>query len=110
VGLRIRGAQPENAVQRHGFSKPIRIVFALLFKQSRETRVTGDLQYHPESISHTTSSESIFEKYVYEPVYKRIKLFSKRIKFLVQTGSVHSYLLYIFAALIILMAYNRLAG
>ncbi|MDD4583550.1 MAG: hydrogenase 4 subunit B, partial [Eubacteriales bacterium] len=90
-----------------GFSKPIKIVFKILFRPSRKTQVTGDSLYHPESIEYTISSESLIEKYFYEPVYMRIRAFSRRTKFIVQTGSIHNYLLYIFVTILVLMAYNR---
>ena len=92
-----------------GFSKPIKIVFRVLFRPTRKTKVAGDLLYHPESITYETAYESIFEKYFYLPFYKKIRTFSGRVKFRVQTGNTNSYLIYIFAAVLILMAYNRFA-
>lgn len=92
-----------------GFSKPIKIVFRILFRPSRETHVTGSQPYHPETIEYTVSSESIIEKYFYNPFYEKITKYSKKIKYTVQTGNVRIYLLYIFLAVVILMAYNRLA-
>ena len=91
-----------------GFSKPIKIVFRVLYRASRKTKLTGDLKYFPESITYTTSSESILEKYFYQPIYARIKLFSKRTKFRIQTGHVHNYLFYIFLVILILMLYNSI--
>jgi NADH:ubiquinone oxidoreductase subunit 5 (subunit L)/multisubunit Na+/H+ antiporter MnhA subunit len=89
-----------------GFSKPIKIVFRILFRPARKTVVTGDFPYHPESIEYTTTSEPIFEKYIYNPFYERIRKFSKRTSFKVQTGSIHNYLIYIFMTVLILMIYN----
>lgn len=93
----------------NGFSKPIKIVFKQLFRTSRETHVTGASMYHPESMDYSTTSESIFEKYIYRPLFKKVILFSKVVKFKVQTGNIHNYLLYMFFAILILMAYNRFA-
>ena len=90
-----------------GFSKPIKIAFKILFRSSREIKVTGEHSaYHPESIEYTTTSESIFEKYIYNIAFEQIKMFARRIKFRVQTGSIHNYLLYIFIAVLVLMVYN----
>ena len=91
-----------------GFSKPIKIVFRILFRPSRKTETQGGTHYHPHRIAYTVASESIFEKYLYQPVYIRIRGFSRRTKFLVQTGNISNYLIYIFAAILALMAYNRL--
>ena len=92
-----------------GFSKPIRIVFKILFRPSRIIKVQGDLTYHPESIEYKVDFEFIFEKYFYTPVLKIVKKLSRRVKFSVQTGSTHAYLIYIFLAILALMLYNRLS-
>ncbi|KLU67347.1 hydrogenase-4 component B [Desulfosporosinus acididurans] len=92
-----------------GFSKPIKIVFRALFRPIRKTIVEGDSQYHPEAIIYSTTVTSIFEDYLYEPVYRALLRFSRRTKFRVQTGSIHNYLFYIFALVLLLMLYNRFA-
>ena len=84
-------------------------MFRILFRPSRETKVSGDLPYHPETIEYTVLSESIIEKYLYDPVTNFIKRLSKRTKFSIQTGSIHRYLAYIFCALVALMLYNIFA-
>lgn len=92
-----------------GFAKPVEIVFRILFRPSRELRVEGDHPYHPESIEYKVSTEPIFEKYIYAPVLQLVKVLSKRVKYAVQTGSVHMYLIYIFIAVLALLLYNRVA-
>lgn len=90
-----------------GFSKPIKIVFRILFRPSRKTELKGGSRYQPDEIEYTTTSESIFEKYAYRPAFQQIITFSRRAKFFVQTGKIHNYLIYIFVAVLALMAYNR---
>lgn len=90
-----------------GYSKPITIVFRILFRPVRQLKINGDHTYHPDSIEYTATYESIFEKYIYKPTYLMIKRFSSRTKLTIQTGSIHKYLIYIFVALLILMIYNR---
>ena len=92
-----------------GFSKPIKIVFRSLFRPSREIHITGSQPYHPETIEYTVSSESLVEKYFYNPFYEKITKYSRRIKYSIQTGNIRLYLLYIFFAVVILMVYNRFA-
>jgi hypothetical protein len=93
-----------------GFSKPLRIVFRLLYRPSRELQVKeGVSPYYPRSIKYAVRTEKIIEKYMYYPVTGFIKNTSRRLKFSIQTGSMHMYLLYIFLALIALMLYNSLA-
>ena len=92
-----------------GFSKPVKIVFRMLYRPTKHFAVTGEQTYHPDSMEYHTGMESIFEKYIYRPLYRRAKAISRKTKFRVQTGNIHSYLVYIFAAVLILMAYNRFA-
>ncbi|NBJ16456.1 MAG: formate hydrogenlyase [Dehalobacter sp. 4CP] len=92
-----------------GFSKPIKIVFRILFRPTRKITTEGDSFYYPESIEYATTVASIFEDYLYHPVIKRLQKFSQRTKYKIQTGSIHNYLIYIFAAVLLLMLYNRLA-
>lgn len=91
-----------------GFSKPVKIVFRVLFRPSRELKVKGG-RYHPEEMEYTVASESLFEKYLYDPVTVFIKRLSRKAKYSVQTGSIRRYLAYIFAALLVLMIYNIFA-
>lgn len=92
-----------------GFSKPLKIVFRILFRPSRELKKSGDLPYHPEKMEYTVTSESIFEKHLYEPLTSFVQNVSKKFKYSVQTGSIRRYLAYIFLALIAVMLYNLFA-
>ena len=92
-----------------GFAKPVEIVFRMLFRPSRELKVEGEYLYHPETMQYTTVTESVFEKYIYDPILRITKSISKKIKFAVQTGSIHMYLIYIFITVLALMLYNRIA-
>jgi len=92
-----------------GFSKPVEIVFRMLFRPSRELKVEGEHLYHPESMDYKVSTEPIFEKYIYAPVLQLVQAVSKKTKYAIQTGSVHRYLMYIFVAVLVLLLYNRIA-
>jgi hypothetical protein len=89
-----------------GFAKPVSIVFRMLFRPSRATRMVGDRKYHPEAIEYETATENVFEKYLYHPFYRKIRSYSRYAKFRIQTGSIHNYLLYILVAVIAMMIYN----
>jgi hypothetical protein len=86
-----------------GFSKPLKIVFRILFRPSRELKISGELPYHPEKMEYTVASESIIEKHFYEPVTSFFKNLSRKTKYTVQTGSIRRYLAYIFFVLVLLM-------
>lgn len=103
-----RGLTPRMQYTGTAFSKPVKIVFKIFFKSSRDLRLSGDSPYHPESMEYTITTESLFEKYIYVPLLVWVTSWSKRLKFMIQTGSVHTYLLYIFIAVLVLMLYNRI--
>lgn len=89
-----------------GFSKPIRIVMRSIFKPQRELQVEeGVSPYFFNSAKYVVSTESIFEKYLYDPLIKRIINFARRTRLAIQTGSVHKYLIYMFIVLIALFIY-----
>jgi hypothetical protein len=86
-----------------GFSKPLKIVFRILFRPSRKLEISGELPYHPEKMEYTVASVSIIEKHFYEPITNFFKNLSRKTKYTVQTGSIRRYLAYIFFVLVILM-------
>lgn len=88
------------------FSNLIEIVFRSLFRPSRKIKVEGNSVFHPESIEYTSTFESIFEKHLYNPAIYVMQMLSRKMKFNIQTGSIHSYLLYIFVTVLVLMLYN----
>jgi hypothetical protein len=94
-----------------GFSKPFRIIFRILYRPGRELRIEeGNSPYHPVSMKYNVSTEKIFEKYLYYPLLHFIKRFSKKSKYIIQTGSIHIYLTYIFVTLLFLMLYCSLSN
>lgn len=103
-----QGLTPRMQYTAEGYANPIKIVFRILFRPTRKITTTGHDPYHPETTEYSAKSYSFIENKLYRPVYEKVTLFSKRIKFTIQTGSVHSYLFYIFIFVLILMAYNKL--
>ena len=102
------GLNPRMQYSSVGFSKPLRIVFRMLYRPKRERKIeAGASDYFPESISYTVSTVHIFEKYIYQPMGRWLQKISRVTKFTVQTGSIHLYLSYIFIALLVLMLYNH---
>jgi hydrogenase-4 component B len=99
---------PRMQFSGRAFSKPVKIVFRIFIKSTRELKLVGDAPYHPESIEYNVKTESAIEKYVYFPFIRGISTLSEKLKFMIQTGSVHAYLLYIFLAVLLLMLYNRM--
>ena len=89
-----------------GFSKPVRIVFRALYRPSRELRIAeGETPYFFRKGWYIVSTQSLFEKFLYEPVIKNIINFSRRVRFAIQTGSIHTYLMYIFLVVVTMLIY-----
>lgn len=98
---------PRMQYSGRAFSKPLKIVFRIFISSTRELKREGDALYHPTSIEYNVKTESTLEKYVYLPFIRGVSALSEKLKFMIQTGSIHAYLLYIFIAVLILMLYNR---
>lgn len=90
-----------------GFSGPLKIVFKILYCPSSKLELKGN-KYHPKEMEYSSSLVYVFEKYFYDPIITFANQFSRRAKFTIQTGSIHSYLVYIFVAVLAMMLYNRL--
>ena len=94
-----------------GFSKPVRIVFRAIFRPQRELKVEeGGSPYFIKSAEYKVSTQSVFEKYIYEPFVRFVFTFARKARYAVQTGSIHTYLLYIFAAIILMLVYYVLTS
>lgn len=89
-----------------GFSKPIRIVLRTLFRPQRELQVEeGPSPYFFKSAKYVVSTQSVFEKYLYQPIVNKVLNFSRRTRLLIQTGSIHIYLIYIFIVIVAMFIY-----
>lgn len=89
-----------------GFSKPFRIVFRAIYRPTRELKVEeGQSPYYPKSLKYQVTNEPIFENYLYVPLANAFTRFSRKFKHIVQTGSVHTYLIYIFVTILVLFIY-----
>jgi hydrogenase-4 component B len=90
------------------FANPFKRVFSLLYRPVKEL----DIQFHPESrmfvetIAYRNETRSIFEEALYGPLSRLVQRGAQRAR-IVQSGNVHLYLLYIFVALVVLLALAR---
>jgi hydrogenase-4 component B len=90
-----------------GFSKPIRMIFSNIFRASHEIEISEETSafYQPQ-IRFELKTESIFLKYLYEPI-RKASIYSAKITRRIQTGHLQSYLAYIFIVLILLLLFAR---
>jgi hydrogenase-4 component B len=100
------GLTAENEYTATAFSKPLRMIFAALFRPRREIQAEFDVSpYYPKAIHFESEIESTFETRVYEPLRDGI-LGAARWARRIQTGSIHAYLAYIFATLVLLLLFG----
>ncbi|MCZ7370743.1 MAG: proton-conducting transporter membrane subunit [Candidatus Methanoperedens sp.] len=93
-----------------GFSKPIRMWFSSIYRSHREIQTSyAGSPFFKERFVFDTQIEPIFEKYLYGPVVW-IALLVSRILRVIQTGSIHLYLLYILITLVIALIYVGSGG
>jgi hydrogenase-4 component B len=125
IGLRIVGANPNRryyetwgcgrAVQTSAFeytgaafANPFKRVFAFLYRPVAET----EIEAHPESrffvktITYRHESRSFIEDSVYGPIGRTVRRFAARAS-AVQSGNVHSYLLYMLFVLLVLLLFAK---
>ncbi len=99
---------PRTQYSATGFSKPLQIIFRALYRPNRQLQVeTGSSPYFPKSMKYVVTTESVFEKYFYQPIARGLTTFAKRFRMVIQTGSIHHYLIYIFVTILLLLLYFR---
>lgn len=89
------------------FSKPIRFVFARVYRPDRKVeQQPADQPYFPVSISYRSVRTTSYERVLYRPIVDVVVSQAHRLRRL-QTGNIQVYLLYIFLALVLLLALLR---
>jgi hydrogenase-4 component B len=84
------------------FSKPVQMWLSNFYKPTREITATYSASpFLKESVSFDSRIEQIFERYIYTPVVEYVLSRSRRIR-VIQTGSIHAYLTYIFGTMVVL--------
>lgn len=90
------------------FANPFKRVFGILYRPVRELNI----EFHPESrffvrtIRYRNQARSLVEETFYRPALRAVNWFARKAQ-VIQSGNVHTYLLYIFVALIALLILTR---
>jgi hydrogenase-4 component B len=87
------------------FSKPFRIAFGFFLLPYRKTQKIRDSFYHVKSFVYETHTTMVFKKYLYDPALALIFKSAKSLRKM-QPGSIHLYVLYIFAAAVLLFIFR----
>jgi hydrogenase-4 component B len=101
----------DNRMQYTGtsFSKPVRRVFAKVYRPERSVEVIpAEQPYFPTAISYRSVRTTSFERSLYRPAVEGIVSVGHRLRRL-QTGNIQIYLLYVFLALIGVLLFMRFA-
>ena len=89
------------------YSKPIRFVFTRVYRPDRRVeRLPVDQPYSPVSILYRSVRTTSFEKSLYRPFVDGVVWLAQGLR-RTQTGNIQAYLLYIFLALVSLLALLR---
>jgi hydrogenase-4 component B len=89
------------------FSNPIQVVFKKLYQPREEVKISYLRKpYFLKSLVYQSHVTSIFEERLYRPIHQAILHLSHRVRTM-QTGSIHTYLAYIFMTLILLLIFAR---
>jgi hydrogenase-4 component B len=100
------GLTSANQYTATGFSKPIRMIFAALYRPRREIHREYEISpYYPTAIHFESEIEPTFEKHFYYPLEEWLLRVARRMRSM-QAGSIHAYLAYIFVALILLLLFG----
>ena len=100
------GLSEENEYTATAFSKPLRMIFSVLYKPRREIQAVFDVSpYFPKEIRFESEIEPTFEKRLYVPLKDLLLRFATRMR-AIQAGSIHAYLAYIFVTLVLLLLFG----
>lgn len=87
-----------------GFVQPIKRVFSTIYQPTvkLETELLEESKYFAKRRRFEFHIEPLFQKYLYDPVVRFFSVAADRLR-VVQAGSLHLYLAYIFVTLIVLL-------
>jgi hydrogenase-4 component B len=102
------GQTPRMEYTATAFAEPLRRVFAELYRPTKELSIDfhPDSKYFVQSIEYRSEITPWFEKALYGPLLRFVRLLAKLTRRL-QSGSVHIYLLYVSLALVVLLLIAR---
>jgi hydrogenase-4 component B len=89
-----------------GFVQPIKRVFSSIYQPTvkLETEFLHESQYFAKRRRFEFHVEPVFQKYLYDPVLAFVAALAGRLR-VIQAGSLHLYLTYIFVTLIVLLLF-----
>jgi hydrogenase-4 component B len=103
------GLTPRMEYTATSFSKPLRSVFAAVYKPTRKVDIEPEGErYFPVSISYRSVRTTSFERALYRPTVDFVVAAARQLRRL-HTGNIQVYLLYIFVTIVCLLLVLRFA-
>jgi hydrogenase-4 component B len=95
---------PRTEYTATGFAQPIKRVFSMVYQPTvkLETDLLEESRYFAKRRRFELHIEPVFQKYLYDPIVTFFATAADRMR-VIQTGSLHLYLTYIFVTLVLLL-------
>jgi hydrogenase-4 component B len=105
------GQTPRMEYTATAFAEPLRRVFAELYRPTKELTIDfhPESKYFVQSIEFRSEIRPWFEGYLYAPLLGATRWLSRHVR-LLQSGSLHSYLVYVFITLLLMLSLTLLPG
>jgi hydrogenase-4 component B len=84
------------------FSKPLMLVFSAIYRPTREVSTVGAMPYYAQEVHYRAAVDPTFERLVYQPVGRAVLRLAERMR-VIQAGSLHAYLGYVMALVLLLV-------
>jgi hydrogenase-4 component B len=83
------------------FSKPLMMIFRAVYRPTREVETIGEAHF-PREVRYRAEIEPTFERFLYRPLTRGVLGLAERMK-VIQAGSLHAYLAYVIALVLVLV-------
>jgi len=102
------GQTPRMEYTATAFAEPLRRVFAEIYRPTKELTIDfhPESKYFVQSIEYRSEITPWFEQVLYEPFLRAVRFTARNVRRL-QAGSLHLYLMYLAAVLVILLLVTR---
>jgi hydrogenase-4 component B len=84
------------------FSKPLMMIFSAIYRPTREVSRLETAPYYESEVRYHAEVEPTFERFVYRPLTRGVLALAGRMR-VIQAGSLHAYLGYVMALVLLLV-------
>jgi hydrogenase-4 component B len=84
------------------FSKPLMLIFGAVYRPTRQVSTLETAPYYAREVRYRSEVEPTFERFVYRPLTRGVLALAERMR-VIQAGSLHAYLGYVMALVLLLV-------